>query len=203
MDSIERIKSDLFGLSEEDFISKYFLSTKTWYFNNFLGYSNSESILRENELREHIKASFNLTNDDIFLVGSGKIGFSLRPDKLFRPFLIDDRFGKPSDIDIAIISDEIYHDFWRLFRSAYAPQHSYSYRFISREIYRGYINERNIKEIPDCRKKWTPLTRKLRKSLSNEFHFKHDVTYRIYRNKEDFFEYVFQNLVNLKRGVKQ
>lgn len=203
MEPIGKIKNDLFNLSEDCFIDKYFLSTGNWYFNNYLGYSDSESIQRENELKEYIKASFNLTSYDVFLVGSGKIGFSLSPEKLFRPFITDDSSGKPSDIDIAIISDEIYHEYWGLFRSSYSPQYSRSYRYISREIYRGYINQRNIEEIPNCRKRWTPQTRKLKRSLSNEFHFKHEVTYRIYRNKDDFFEYVTQNLVDLKRGVNQ
>lgn len=201
MESIDIIKSDLFNLTEYEFITKYFISSKNWYFNDFLGYSDLETIQRETEFKEKIKKSFNLTNEEIIFVGSGKIGYSLSPEKLFRPFRVDNLAGKPSDLDIAIISEDIYHEYWRLFRSSYSPQYSHTYKYISREIYRGYINERNINEIPNCRKNWTNLVRKLRKHLSNEFHFKHEVTYRIYRNKDDFYEYFIQNLIQLKRGV--
>lgn len=200
---IDNIKNDLKDLNEQAFIEKYFFSEGNWYFTNFLELDVSDAINQERLLKEHIKDTLNLSATEVFMVGSGKIGISLSPKKLFQPFRIDSDSTKrkPSDIDIAIISDEIYHEYWSLFRKSYSPRYSYSYGYISREIYRGYINEKNIHDIPPCRKEWILRIKKLKRILSNHFKFQHEVTYRIYRNKNDFLEYVSQNLSELKRGI--
>ena len=77
-------------------------------------------------------------------MGISKVGCSLTPknerfDKLFR------NFNEQSDIDIAIVSDRLFETFLGLFRRSYSELNKRQYAFISREIYRGYINERNLK----------------------------------------------------------
>lgn len=200
MTPISKIQQDIYNLTSSEFVNKYFLSEGIWYFNEVLHHEKENALLLELELKKQIKNFLNLKDGAIYMVGSGKIGFSLNPSKLFQPFRIDSNDGKPSDIDIAIISSEIYHFYWDLFRSSYSPLHNYSYKYISREVYRGYISERNIKEIPNCRKNWNIRTKKLKKLLSNNFEFRHEINYRIYRNEDDFLEYVTQNLDEIKLG---
>lgn len=200
LNKMEEIKKDLHNLSVRSFIRKYFLVDGNWYFENILGYTDSEVRQKEIEFKAFIKENFKLESGEVFLVGSGKIGYSLNPKTLFRPFQVDDRSNRPSDIDIALVSSEIFHEYWDLFRESYSPQYNRTYGYISREIYRGYINQRNIEEIPNCRRKWIFDTKQLGKTLRNEFHVKHEITYRIYRNTADFFEYITQSIEKTKMG---
>ncbi|MEG7841193.1 hypothetical protein [Bacillus mobilis] len=200
--SLSKLKTDLINLNERDFIEKYIFTEGNWYFEEYLNLGAEVAASKEIELKSTIKECLNVTETDIYIVGSGKIGYSLSPKKLFCPFRVEaSSGGKASDIDIAIISEEIYNNYWALFRKSYTPLYSYSYGFISREIYRGYINDRNIEEIPNCRKEWRKSISSLNKKLSMKFNVKHSVNYRIYRNQNDFFEYVEQSLSEIKRGA--
>ena len=58
-------------------------------------------------LKERIAAQFSLSaHQDIFLVGSAKLGYSIAPRKRYRPF------SDTSDIDIAIVSHDLYQRVW-------------------------------------------------------------------------------------------
>lgn len=57
-------------------------------------------------LRSEISEQFGVHPNEVFVVGSAKLGFSIAPHKLFR------HFGNESDIDIAIISTELFSRIW-------------------------------------------------------------------------------------------
>ncbi|MFF6785507.1 hypothetical protein [Streptomyces sp. NPDC012510] len=58
-------------------------------------------------LKEEIATEFSLkVHQDIFVVGSAKLGFSISPKKRYR------LFGDTSDIDIAIVSHDLYERVW-------------------------------------------------------------------------------------------
>jgi predicted nucleotidyltransferase len=59
------------------------------------------------ELQRRVANEFDVdANQDVFLVGSAKLGFSVAPPKRFRPF------GNESDIDLAIVSHDLYQTIW-------------------------------------------------------------------------------------------
>ncbi|MGW5355313.1 hypothetical protein ACWERV_32940 [Streptomyces sp. NPDC004031] len=58
-------------------------------------------------LKEEIASEFSLkVHQDIFIVGSAKLGFSISPPKRYR------LFGDRSDIDVAIVSHDLYEKVW-------------------------------------------------------------------------------------------
>lgn len=58
-------------------------------------------------LLEAVATEFKLdANRDVFLVGSAKLGFSIAPHKRFRPF------NDESDLDLAIVSPELFKRVW-------------------------------------------------------------------------------------------
>lgn len=59
------------------------------------------------DLSQSIASKFNVHHSEIFIVGSAKLGFSIAPGKLWRPF------GNSSDIDVAIVSTTLYLSVWR------------------------------------------------------------------------------------------
>lgn len=101
-----------------------------------------------------ISESMGISFNSIMVVGSGKIGYSLSPtEKMFAPFCVkEDNGRKISDIDVAIISSDLYLKFWGLFRKSYSSKYNYTYQNVYKEIYRGYINEKIFNRLMNVEK---------------------------------------------------
>ncbi len=204
--TLEEIKQDLHTLNTKQFYKRYIVKSDNWYFRNVLGIPESSVIDVVDEFRDIVSSNIGVSFNSVMMVGSGKIGYSLSPTKKFKKFEIDEESKNKSDIDIAIISEEIFEHFWKMFRQSYSVQNSYWYRYISREIYRGYINEKNLRQIDACRKEWIICANKANRMLKSNLFLRHEITYRIYRRWEDFEEYnlssikIMQDEVN-KNGV--
>lgn len=204
--TLDKIKQDLQTLNTKQFYKQYIVRSDNWYFHNVLEIPEKSVIDVIDEFRDIVSTNIGVSFNSVMMVGSGKIGYSLSPSKKFKKFEMDEESKNKSDIDIAIISEEIFEYFWKLFRQSYSVQNSYWYKFISREIYRGYINEKNLRQIDECRKEWIIRANKANRMLKSNLFLRHEITYRIYRRWEDFEEYnlssikIIQNEVN-KNGV--
>lgn len=202
--SIETIKEDIKTLCEREFYLKYIVRSDNWYFENVLGYSKEKLVGIADDFRMTISEELGISFNCIMIVGSSKIGYSLSPNKLFLPFSVDGADRDASDIDVAIISSDIFEKFWKLFRINYSTKYSYLYRGagtksgIFCEVYRGYINEKSITSIGECRKPWLDLCGESKMILRDKLFIKNEVTYRIYRSWEDFEEYNLKNISKIK-----
>jgi hypothetical protein len=61
-----------------------------------------------NTLRRHLCPRFNLKGDNVIVIGSAKIGFSLNPDSYFAPFT------EESDIDVLVVDEKLFDEAWSL-----------------------------------------------------------------------------------------
>jgi hypothetical protein len=199
--TLENIKSDLQNLDVRQFYMKYIVKSDNWYFRNILGISDVDIIYAVDEFRDIVSSNIGVSFNSVMMVGSGKTGYSLSPRKDFKLFEKDTDSKNKSDIDIAIISNNFYEMFWGLFRRSYNVKYENIYTHVFREIYRGYINERNLVEIENCRKAWSEVSVKSTKLLRSKLYLKHDITYRIYRSWEDFEEYNISSLKKMKGKV--
>jgi hypothetical protein len=59
------------------------------------------------ELKSDVANHFGLHPNDVYVVGSSKLGFSIADGKRYRPF------GDTSDIDIAIVSSGLFDALWQ------------------------------------------------------------------------------------------
>ena len=59
------------------------------------------------ELKKNVSSNFNVSEDQVLVVGSAKLGFSLSPKKLYR------KFNDSSDIDVVIVSSELFDNVWK------------------------------------------------------------------------------------------
>ncbi len=59
------------------------------------------------ELKQRVSSTFKIHHSNVLVVGSTRLGFSIAPKKRWR------RFGEHSDIDVAIVSQELYLLVWR------------------------------------------------------------------------------------------
>ena len=88
-----------------------------------------------------------------------------------------------------------------MFRNSYRARFQNTYIHLYKELYRGYINERNIMQVDVCRRRWNQIALQSKKKLKSDLYFKHEISYRIYRNWEDFEDYNIQNIRKIKKEV--
>jgi hypothetical protein len=58
------------------------------------------------QLKALIAEHFSIHTSEVVVVGSGKLGFSIAPDKRYR------EFGETSDLDVALVSDRLFDRIW-------------------------------------------------------------------------------------------
>jgi len=86
------------AIDEQEIVQKYITHGSSFAFNE-----DDDKYFR---LKKIIADNFNLNPENVFMVGSAKLGFSIAPLKLWKSF--DDE----SDIDTVIVSDAIFDEFW-------------------------------------------------------------------------------------------
>jgi hypothetical protein len=59
------------------------------------------------ELKALVAQHFEVHTSEVVVVGLAKLGFSIAPDKRYRPF------GENSDIDVAFCSSHLFDAFWK------------------------------------------------------------------------------------------
>ncbi len=59
------------------------------------------------DLRAKVAAQYRLHPNDVLVVGSGKLGFSIAPRKQYRPFC------DTSDVDVVVVSNTLFDSFWK------------------------------------------------------------------------------------------
>lgn len=202
--SIEEIKDDIKNLTEKEFYTKHIIRSDNWYFEKYLGKNSDDLIHLIDDYRLIVSECFEISVNSVMMVGSGKLGVSIKPpynnySKFLLPFNDDEKERNISDLDIAIISNDIFHEYWSQFRKSYKIRFQNAYLHLYNELYRGYINERSIMEVDGCRKRWKEKAYLSKKKLHENLYFKHDISYRIYRSWEDFEDYNIQNIRKIKR----
>lgn len=103
----ELLKADLISaMPIEQVFQKHIVDGKSYFFDKEL---NNKDL--EYELRDDLARSLSISINEVIIVGSAKIGFSVKSHK-FRPFDYDftttKNPRKRSDIDIAIINKHIF-----------------------------------------------------------------------------------------------
>lgn len=92
---IDKFKSDL-HLPTLAIIRKHVIFGDCWVFHNDEYY----------ELKADVANYFKVHPNEVLIVGSAKLGFSIAPNKRYR------EFGDSSDIDIAIVSSSLFEKIW-------------------------------------------------------------------------------------------
>jgi hypothetical protein len=107
---LELFKRDCIDKNPDIVVQKYIIDGPSFFFDNI-------QIDEEFEFKRDLAESLDVHIRDIVIVGSGKLGFSIKPDadvpKLYRykkfdfDFEIDEKKGK-SDLDVAIVSGDLF-----------------------------------------------------------------------------------------------
>lgn len=109
MELLDEFKSDIICKENHkliEIVEDYLISRGNWFFTTH-GKRGDEY-----KLKNEVKSIFNIDITNIFIVGSSQLGFSITPSGKkykFNNFRIYEEDGKEeSDVDVAIISEEIF-----------------------------------------------------------------------------------------------
>ena len=80
----------------------------TQVFRKYILGSDCFALTKEEQMRlkEDISGRYETEYNDVIVVGSAKLGFSIKPEKRYV------KFGDDSDIDVAIVSKKLFEDIW-------------------------------------------------------------------------------------------
>ena len=115
-------------------------------------------------LRDTVAKKFSLHPNDVLVVGSAKLGFSIAPDKKYRIF------GDNSDIDVAIISSHFFELIWKdLHRFISQQRYWQGQNDFNKFLFRGWIRPDILPSDHgfEFAKEWWEFFNKL--SVSREF----------------------------------
>jgi hypothetical protein len=137
----------------------------------FLGAHPEEEPAFKTDLARHVFEAINIQLHPLQLVvcGSAHLGFSPVPDKLGKPF-----DPQKSDIDIAVVSGELFDRWWAELQST-DPVPAV-YRKIADDLFWGFINPVNVKTVTDIGQRWWSIFGKIQTDRAQA------VRGRLYRN---------------------
>lgn len=125
------IKQD--KLTTEEIFHKHLIDGSTYFFEKNVSHSTNEY-----SIKSQISEAFSVHMREVLIVGSAKLGFSLKPNNLFREFdflYSTTKLNKDkSDFDIAIISNELYE---KIGHRLYNYTAAYRNKWKANEYYSG------------------------------------------------------------------
>lgn len=198
------LKADLQSLEPKEFYFKHIVKSHNWYFSDYLHIPQDEIVDKMDYFKEIVSTKLEISFHSLQIVGSAKTGYSLSPRKLFIPFH-DEIPGQPSsDIDIAIISERLFLQFWSELRIVKGIwNNKIYYNHLTESIFRGYINEKDLLKIKGPCEKWENIIRPVNVSLQDNLGFVHPITYRLYRSWDDLEEYQIIGISKARRSLEE
>ncbi len=206
MNSQASLKNDLIALDAQAFYLKYIVKSRNWYFSEYLKTPLDDLIDKMDFFKEIVSSGFHISFHCPLIVGSAKTGFSLSPKKILNPFHGEDERGNSSDIDIAIVSDQLFSTFWyKLRESGRSNRKVYYtrlYQEIASSVFKGFINDHSLNCINGLQEEWTAIVDPINIQLQDKLRFEHPITYRIYRSWEDLEEYQIEGIKKAKHQLE-
>lgn len=99
----ESIKEDLLNFGVRDFYLKYLLRSDNWYFENILEIDEKDIIHAVDDFKLLVSNAMDIGFNNVVMVGSAKIGYSLSPKKRLKTFTEEGE--NKSDIDLHNIEE--------------------------------------------------------------------------------------------------
>ena len=181
-----------FTLSSMDIVEKHLLSGTPYVFED-----NNDIYF---DLRKELSIFFNVSNfNNILMVGSAKMGFSMNPHNCFRGIQDD------SDIDMVIMDEGLFDVYWKKlfeFNLDYninliprSEKEEGQYKRFLEYFFKGWIRPDYFPFKYDGRKKWFDFFKK----ISYSKYDKRKVTGAIFKNEYFFKKYHASNIESIRR----
>lgn len=191
-ESIRRFKSDLRVKDPRWIYQKYLLGHDVWYFREYLNHHNYAEFY--DDLKILMSERLDIHTNDIAIVGSAKLGFSISPktDKAFRIF------SEESDLDIAIVSYDLFRKSWDAFLDLSQKGYLPYYQSITSNIFRRFVMLKSPSPKNHFFREWSGKVDPCKKDLQTIFSINHEINYRIYESWGAVEQYHCAGLDKLK-----
>ena len=148
------------------------------------------------DLKNEIAGFLKVSQTNIFVVGSAKLGFSIAPEKRYK------HFNEDSDIDIAIIDGATFLRYWKILYKynatcrAWSNDEAKTYRKFLEYFFKGWLRPDKFPMTMNERKEWFDFFTSLRKK------FKFKIAAGIYYDIDVFSGYNRENLNSIREVIK-
>lgn len=155
-------------------------------------------------IKKQISDKYKIPITNIYLVGSGQLGFSLNPKNKYRDFVEveNEEFKKRSDLDFAIISDKLFNQIWdqicgyRLNDFSYRDDDKYDYNEFQKYLFSGWMRPDKFPFEFEMRKEWFAFFNSMNHLV------KRQVNCGVFRNEVSFLKQYTRSINDLKRLIE-
>jgi hypothetical protein len=187
---IDRFKADLSNssLSHNEIVDRHILFGTPYIFK-----AEEDKYY---SLKRVIASEFDVSTSNVVMVGSAKLGYSIAPKKLWRPI------QENSDIDMVIISDQLFDSFWKQLLDfninlTYRTEKDQEmYNEFLEYFFKGWLRPDKFPFKYPSKQKWFDFF----SSISYKEYDKRKVTGAIYRSEHFFKLYHEINIKKLRSG---
>lgn len=148
------------------------------------------------ELKNEIAGFLKVSQTNIFVVGSAKLGFSIAPEKRYK------HFNEDSDIDIAIIDGATFLRYWKILYEynttgrAWSINEEKTYRKFLEYFFKGWLRPDKFPSTMNEKKEWFDFFQSLQKK------YKFKIAAGIYYDIDVFSGYNRENLKSIREVIK-
>ena len=180
-----QFKEDLNVLSPTQIVRKHVISGEC-------------SILSQSQyfdLRSEVADCFELHPNEVLVVGSAKLGFSIAPGKLYQ--LFSDR----SDIDVVLVSSTLFDEIWKVvFKYKYEGGYWSKYEEFVKYFFEGWIRPDKLprSDMFPFGRKWWKFFQKVTNSRVYGDYKVTGALYKSYFFLENYQEYCVQKCISEK-----
>ena len=169
-------------------VHKHILSGIPFYFR--------EDIDKYIELKKEISSFFKVNLSEIILVGSARLGFSIAPGKRFN------KFNLASDIDVAVISNDIFNLFWNELFRWYDKYTSWNTKKQKDEfcnyLFQGWVRPDKMPNEFPLKKEWNKFFNEL---TSDRLFGVNSIKVGLYKSWDHLEAYHEQNVKNIRNEI--
>lgn len=192
---LEEFKEKLLNEDIRDVYQRYLLGHDIWYFHD---HKESYTFAQDyDEFKLYMSKNLELHVNNIAIVGSAKMGFSLSPGKDYSTF------HEGSDIDLVIVSEPTFKSSWHAFRELKNKGYISTYAPIAKDIFRGFVSLKEVDTRVEFFDSWSRMVEPLKRDLQTIFGIPHEINYRIYDSWESVEDYHKTGLQELKDKLQK
>lgn len=188
--NVEEMKAAIESKSADEIYNEFFISGDVWIFKKLF---EDKWFLQYDEFKKYVAKKLGVHYNNIGIAGSAKLGFSLNPQKNFKSF------DENSDIDIIVVSQRLFYDFWEQYLSD-----SYNLTtginktsYVSKCIFRRFITLDYFRN-NDFYNEWLKKTGDFEKDIQLLFQIENDIHYRIFESWDSVKMYYILSINRLK-----
>ncbi len=188
------LKSNLCENESKDFVRNHLFSNNCWLMDQSHLIRNSTTY---EDMKQTIAKSIDINPNQVSLIGSAKMGYSLAPGKPLRKF-----DPTRSDIDIVIASEELFDSIWSQMVQAHYQGYIQYCKDHARQIFCKFIVLKGSSSYKSSYlRELASSLLNLNRAVSEVIRFETEVNYRIYRSWSIAEAYHIEGIERLKREI--